>query len=155
MIRVEKSGIIERPIEEVFAYVGDQTNTPQWQAGLVEVRRTTEGPIGVGTKHTFVRTFMGRRMEADNEYIAFEPNRRIAFKTTSGPVRVEASYVFEAVPEGTRVTSTVEMDASGFLSLAEPLIAAGLRREMKAAIPVLKELLENQKVAIASRPATT
>jgi uncharacterized protein YndB with AHSA1/START domain len=155
MIRVEKSGIIQRPIEEVFAYIGDQTNTPHWQAGLVEVRRTTKGPIGVGTKHTFVRTFMGRRMEADNEYIAFEPNRRIAFKTTSGPVRVEASYVFEAVPEGTRVTSTVEMDASGFLSLAEPLIAAGLRREMKAAIPVLKELLENQKVAIASRPATT
>jgi uncharacterized protein YndB with AHSA1/START domain len=155
MIRVEKSGIIQRPIEEVFAYIGDQTNTPHWQAGLVEVRRTTKGPIGVGTKHTFVRTFMGRRMEADSEYIAFEPNRRIAFKTTSGPVRVEASYVFEAVPEGTRVTSTVEMDASGFLSLAEPLIAAGLRREMKAAIPVLKELLENQKVAIASRPATT
>ena len=155
MIRVEKSGIIERPIEEVFAYIGDQTNTPQWQAGLVEVRRTTEGPIGVGTKHTFVRTFMRRRMEADNEYIAFEPNRRIAFKTTSGPVRVEASYVFEGVAEGTRVTSTVEMDASGFLSLAEPLIAAGLRREMKAAIPLLKDVLENQKVAIASRPATT
>ena len=155
MIRVEKSGIIERPVEEVFAYIGDQTNTPQWQAGLVEVRRTTEGPIGVGTKHTFVRTFMGRRMEADNEYIAFEPNRRIAFKTTSGPVRVEASYVFEAVPEGTMVTSTVEMDASGFLSLAEPLIAAGLRREMKAAIPVLKDLLENQKAALAPRPATT
>ena len=154
MIRVEKSGIIERPIEEVFAYIGDQTNTPQWQAGLVEVRRTTEGPIGVGTKHTFVRTFMRRRMEADNEYIAFEPNRRIAFKTTSGPVRVEASYVFEGVAEGTRVTSTVEMDASGFLSLAEPLIAAGLRREMNAAIPVLKDLLENQKVAFAPRPAT-
>ena len=154
MIRVEKSGIIERPIEEVFAYIGDQTNTPQWQAGLVEVRRTTEGPIGVGTKHTFVRMFMGRRMEADNEYIAFEPNRRIAFKTTSGPVRVEASYVFEAVRRGHKVTSTVEMDASGFLSLAEPLIAAGLRREMKAAIPVLKDLLENQKVAIAPRPAT-
>ena len=154
MIRVEKSGIIERPVEEVFAYIGDQTNTPQWQAGLVEVRRTTEGPIGVGTKHTFVRTFMGRRMEADNEYVAFEPNRRIAFKTTSGPVRVEASYVFEAVPAGTKVTSTVEMDASGFLSLAEPLIAAGLRREMKAAIPVLKDLLENQKVAMVVRPAT-
>lgn len=154
MIRVEESGIIERSVEEVFAYIGDQTNAPAWQSGVVEVRRTTEGPIGVGTKHTFVRMFMRRRLEADNEYITFEPNRRIAFKTTSGPVRVEASYVFEAVVEGTRVTSTVEMDASGFLSLAEPLIAAGLRREMKAATRVLKDLLENQKVAIAPRPAT-
>jgi hypothetical protein len=46
------------------------------------------------------------------------------------------------------------MDASGFLSLAEPLIAAGLRREMKAASRVLKDLLERPNVAIAPRPAT-
>jgi uncharacterized protein YndB with AHSA1/START domain len=154
MIRAEWNAIIDRPIEEVFAYVGDQTNTPAWQAGLVEVRRTTDGPIGVGTRHTFVRTFMRRRMEADNEYVAFEPNERIAFKTTSGPVRLEASYVFEPVGEGTRVTSRVEMDASGFMSLAEPLIAAGLRREMKAASRALKDLLESRKVSIAPRPAT-
>jgi uncharacterized protein YndB with AHSA1/START domain len=154
MIRVEKSGVIERPVEEVFAYIADQTNAPAWQSGLVEVRRTTEGPIGVGTKHTLARMFMGRRMEADNEYVAYEPNRRIAFKVTSGPMRAEASYLFEAVPEGTKVTSTIEMDTSGFMSLAEPLIAASLRREVKAAIPVLKDLLENQRVAIVPRPAT-
>lgn len=34
------------------------------------------------------------------------------------------------------------MDASGFLSLAEPLIAVGLRREMDAAFRELKKLLE-------------
>jgi uncharacterized protein YndB with AHSA1/START domain len=154
MIRAEQSGIIDRPIEEVFAFIGDQTNTPQWQAGLVEVRRTTEGPIGVGTKHTFVRTFMRRRLEADNEYVAYEPNKLITFKTTTGPVRLLASYLFEAVAGGTRVTSRVEMDASGFMSLAEPLIAAGLKREMKAASRLLKDLLENQARAIASQPAT-
>jgi uncharacterized protein YndB with AHSA1/START domain len=154
MIRAEWSGIVDRPIEEVFAYVGDQTNTPAWQSGLVEVRRTTDGPIGVGTKHTFVRRFMRRRLEAENEYVAYEPNKRIAFKTTSGPVRLEASYAFETVGQGTRITSRVEMDASGFLSLAEPLIAAGLRREMKAASRVLKDLLESPNVAIAPRPAT-
>ena len=152
MIRAEWSGIVE--IGEVFAYVGDQTNTPAWQAGLVEVRRTTEDPIGVGTKHTFVRSFMRRRLEADNEYIVYEPNKRIAFKTTSGPVRMEASYDFESVGDGTRVTSLVQMDASGFMSLAEPLIAAGLRREMKAASRALKDLLERPTVEMAARPAT-
>jgi uncharacterized protein YndB with AHSA1/START domain len=154
MIKAEQNSIIDRPIEEVFAYVGDQTNTPAWQSGLVEVRRTTEGPIGVGTKHTFVRTFMGRRMEADNEYVAYEPNKLITFRTTSGPVRLEASYLFEAVAPGTRLTSRIEMDASGFMSLAEPLIAAGLRREMKTGFRVLKSLLEDRTIAIASRPAT-
>jgi uncharacterized protein YndB with AHSA1/START domain len=154
MIRAEQSGIVDRPIEEVFAFIGDQTNTPQWQAGLLDVRRTTEGPIGVGTKHTFVRRFMGRRLEADNEYVAYEPNKLITFKTTTGPVRLLASYFFEAIDEGTRVTSRVEMDASGFMSLAEPLIAAGLKREMKAATRALKDLLENDAPAIASQAAT-
>jgi uncharacterized protein YndB with AHSA1/START domain len=149
MIRAALSAVIDRPIQDVFAYVGDQTNTPRWQAGLVEVRRTSLGPIGVGTTHTLVRSFMGRRMEADNEYVAYEPNKRIAFRTTSGPVRLEASYLFEQTPEGTRLTSAIEMDASGLMGLAEPLIAVGLRREMKAAFRVLKDVLETPKLATA------
>jgi uncharacterized protein YndB with AHSA1/START domain len=154
MIRAELTAVIDRPIEDVFAFVGDQTNTPRWQSGLLEVRRTSDGPIGVGTTHTLVRTFMRRRMEADNEYVAYEPNKRIAFRTTSGPVRLEASYLFEPAAAGTRLTSRIEMDASGLVSLAEPLIAAGLKREMKAAFRVLKGLLEDRTFAIATRPAT-
>jgi uncharacterized protein YndB with AHSA1/START domain len=154
VIRAEHSRIIDRPIEDVFAFVGDQTNTPRWQAGLVEVRRTSDGPIGIGTTHTLVRTFMRRRMEADNEYLAYVPNELITFRTTTGPVRMEASYVFESTADGTRLTSRIEMDASGLMNLAEPLIAAGLRREMKAAFQVLKDLLENRAFVVSPRPVT-
>lgn len=50
MITVEKSIVIGRSAEDVFAYVSDQTNAPRWQRGVLEVRRVTEGPIGVGTR---------------------------------------------------------------------------------------------------------
>jgi len=154
MITAEQSAIIDRPIEDVFAFIGDQTNAPQWQAGLLEVRRTTGGPIGVGTKHTLARTFMRRKLEADNEYVAYEPNQLITFRSTSGPVRFVASYLFDVVPGGTRLTSRIEMDASGFTSLAGPLVAVGLKREMKAALRELKNLLEDPALEIASHPAT-
>lgn len=62
MITVEKSIDIGCAADDVFAYVSDQTNAPHWQRGLREVRRTTEGPIGLGTRHTVVRTFMGRTL---------------------------------------------------------------------------------------------
>ncbi len=143
MITAERTVVIDRPIEEVFAYVTDQTNTPDWQPGLVEVQRTTAGPIGVGTKHRFVRNFMGRRMEADNEYVAYEPGRLVTFRTTSGPPLV-ASYLFDVEPSGTRLTSRVELDGGGLFGLLEPVIGAGLRREMKAALPALKTLLESR-----------
>lgn len=149
MITAEKSIVINRPIEDVFAYVGDQTNAPQWQSGVVEVRRLTDGPPGMGTRHTFVRTFMGRRLEANNEYVAYEPGKTITFRTTSGPVPLVASYFFEAMATGTRLTSKIEMQAAGFMRLAEPLIARGLKREMDAAFVALKQLLE-KPVAVLS-----
>jgi uncharacterized membrane protein len=148
VINAEKSIVINRPVEEVFAFVGDQRNTPQWQSGLVEVKRLTDGPPGIGTKHAFVRSFMGRKMEASNEYIAYEPGRIITFKTISGPVPLEASYLFEPVAGGTHLTSRIAMNAKGLVSLAEPLIARSLKREMDAAFVALKDLLERRAVAI-------
>ena len=50
MIKVEKSTIVHRPSDEVFAFVADQTNAARWQSGIVEVRRITDGPPGVGSR---------------------------------------------------------------------------------------------------------
>ncbi len=75
MIKVEDSIVIKRPVEEVFAFVADQRNAPQWQQGLLEVRRITDGPPGIGTRHTVVRKFMGRRLETDQRVCGVEPNR--------------------------------------------------------------------------------
>jgi hypothetical protein len=139
----EQSIVIDCPIGDVFAFVADQRNTPQWQAGLVEVQRLTDGPSGVGTRHAFIRKFLGRRMVGRNEFIAYETNRRVTFRTTSGPP-LEASYLFEPVGEGTRLTSRVQFQSSGLGRLLEPVMAAGLRREMKSAFPALKALLEDR-----------
>jgi uncharacterized protein YndB with AHSA1/START domain len=144
MIVVEKSIVIGRSVEDVFAYVSDQTNAPRWQVGLLEVRRTTDSPLGVGTRHTFVRRFLGRRMEGSNEYTRWEPNRLVAFEATSGAVGIEASYLTEPIgPDETRLTSRLEMRAPGLLRLAEPLMSTTLRRDVPANLATLKRLLES------------
>ena len=146
MITIEKSTIVHRPTDEVFAFVADQTNAALWQSGIVEVRRLTDGPPGVGSRHTFTRTLMGRRMTGENEYVAFEPGKRVAFRTTSGP-RLLASYAVTAIPEGSRLTATMEVDFSGIMSVAEPLVARALSRDVVGNLARLKSILE-------SRPAT-
>lgn len=143
MIREEESIVIRRPIEEVFAFVADQTKAPQWQSGLLEVRRTTNGPLGIGTKHTAVRKFMGRRLEATNEYVVFEPNKEVTFKGTAGSSDFQHSYLTESTKEGTKLTSRMVMQSKGLLGLAEPLIASSLKREFVANLGDLKDLLES------------
>jgi hypothetical protein len=78
-----------------------------------------------------------------NEYVAFERDKLVTFKTISGPP-LEASYFFEPAGPGTRLTSRVQLQGSGLFGLIEPVVAAGLRREMKAALPALKTLLESR-----------
>jgi len=56
--------VIERPVEEVFAVVQDVTKTPLREPGLLEVRRTSEGPLGVGARMIYVGTFLGQRYES-------------------------------------------------------------------------------------------
>jgi uncharacterized membrane protein len=142
MIKAERSIEIGCPIDEVFAYIADQRNALQWQSGVVEITRLTDGPPRVGTRHSFVRKFVGRRMEATNEYTVYEPLKRIGFKTTSGSVPVEASYLFESTGGGTKLTSLIELGPGGFPGLLEPLIARSLRRELKGNFAELKRRLE-------------
>src|SRR4029453_1091140 len=142
MIVGEKSIVIGRSVEDVFAYVSDQTNGPRWQVGLLEVRRTTDSPLGVGTRHTFVRRFLGRRMEGSHEYTRWGQKRLVPSEATSGGVAIEASYPAEPVgPDETRLTTRLEMRAPGLLRLAEPLMSTTLRRDVPANVATLKRLL--------------
>ena len=147
MIKVEESIVVHRPIEEVFSFVADQTNAPRWQSGLLEVQRTTDGPLGIGTKHTAVRKFMGRRLEAANEYVVYEPNREVTFTGTAGSSDFQHSYLTESTAEGTRLTSRMLMRSKGLFGIAEPLVASNLKREFAANLGELKGLLESGVVA--------
>ena len=132
MVTVETSIAIDRPAEDVFAFVSDHTNAPRWQRGLLEVRRANDSPIGVGTRHTFVRTFMGRRLEASNEFTRYEPSRLVAFNATSNWLPGQGSYVVEPTGRASaRLIARVELRPSGLFRLAGSLMAAALRRESR------------------------
>ena len=134
---------ISRPTRDVFAYVSNQLNAPEWQQGLEEVRRTTAGPIGVGTRHTFLRRVGRRRVTGENEYIEFEPDRRVVFTFTSEDLAGRGWY--EVSPTGvdqTRLDSGVEIRLHGLARLASPLIAMSIRREDSEDSARLKEILE-------------
>jgi uncharacterized membrane protein len=47
-MRVEESVEINRPLQEVFNYVSDVGNYPEWMAHVLEVRKDTPGPTAAG-----------------------------------------------------------------------------------------------------------
>ena len=144
MIKVEHSVVIDRPVEEVFAFVAAMENEPQWQSGVDEVHSTSEGPMGVGSTWFEVMRILGRRIETHYVVTEYEPNRKLSMKSTSGPVSMEGSMTFESAGGGTRMDITGQGDAKGFFKLAEPVLGRIINRQFEADLGNLKDLLEAQ-----------
>ena len=122
---------IERTPHDVFDIVAihSRENHPRWEAEVVEIRPSTTGPVGLGSRSVMVREERGRRIETEYEVTAFEEDRLIAFHHTTGPMGFDLR--FELAPEGDRATSftvDVRMTPRGLLRLATPLLAIELPR---------------------------
>jgi uncharacterized protein YndB with AHSA1/START domain len=75
VIRIETIVQIDRPAEEVFAYISNFENNPKWQSGQIEARITSEGPLRVGSTYDQVAKFLGRRIVSTFEVVEYEPGR--------------------------------------------------------------------------------
>jgi uncharacterized membrane protein len=144
MTKLESSVVINRPLEEVFAFATDIEKLPQWMAELVEAKQTSEGPLGVGTTVSAVAKPLGRRAESTQVVVEYQPNRKFAFKSTSGPVASEDETTFESVAGGTKLTRVTEAEMVGFFKLAEPLVVRMMQRQFDTNYATLKDLLEAQ-----------
>ena len=135
---------ISRPVAEVFAFVADQTNAPQWQGGLHAVSRLTDGPVGVGTEHEFVRRFAGRKLATRNRFVSFEKGRYVAFEIPAGWLTGQASYMTEPIPNGTLLTSRMQLQPRGAAALLAPMLGRLLARDSRRDEARLKRLLEHE-----------
>ncbi|HEX6700525.1 MAG TPA: SRPBCC family protein [Gaiellaceae bacterium] len=147
MTKIERSIVIERPVEEVWDFVHDPAKDALWQTTLAESEKLTHGPMRVGTRVREVRHFLGVRIELAWEVTEYEPNVRSAIRGISGPIPLTGGYRFEPVEAGTRFTVSGELDAHGLFKLAEPVFARITRRELEANLGHLKDLLETEKTA--------
>lgn len=146
MVTIEFNLVINRPVEEVFAFVSNSENLPRWRSTVLEVKKTSTGPIGVGGTFRGRFTFLGRQFDGNLEVTAHEPNQVYVSKMAEGPFPIETRYTFEPVENGTHVTFVVEGAPGGFFKLAEPLVVSMARRSYNTDLQNLKEMLEAQAV---------
>jgi len=142
MISVECSTIINRPVEEVFDFLSNMENNLKWRASQIEVRKTSAGPIGVGTTYRLVNSLLGRRVELEAEVTEYLPNRKYTSIDKSGTLPLRAQRIFEPVEGGTRVTVLLKAEPGGLFKLADPLLARLVQRRIASDLANAKDLIE-------------
>ena len=86
MPRLQRDIVIGARPEAVFAFLSQPERLPEWTPGVLSVKRTSSGPVGVGsTTETVVEAF-GVRQTLLGRCTAFEVPRRLVVEniTASG-----------------------------------------------------------------------
>jgi uncharacterized protein YndB with AHSA1/START domain len=141
MDKIVVSTLIRKPVKQVFDFISTPENGGRWQAGASETRRTSQGPMGLGSTFQSASQDRDGPIENNFEVTAFKPERKFAFKSVS--TQMSTSYIFDAVEAGTRLTATTQPpDPVGFLKIASPFLARQFKRRFVGDIARMKNLLE-------------
>jgi uncharacterized protein YndB with AHSA1/START domain len=141
MSSFETSILINRPIEEVFAFVTDLDTWSEWQADLVEVKKTTPGPLAAGSTYTMVIMIRGRQQEVKYTVTEFEANSKIT-ASSPGTFTLENQTIFIKVDQETRIRQLTKISSDGLYKIFGPLAVWRFKKQAESSYETLKELLE-------------
>ena len=158
MGRLQREIVIGAPPEAVFAYLAQPERLPEWTPGVISVKQTSTGPVGVGTTTEALVEAFGVRQTLLGRCTVFEPPRRLVVENvtargiTVGGVsigQVSTTSASELLPEGTgtRLRASLEYTLSaGFLTgLAEKVAGPQMQADFDRSLQNLKHLLENRQ----------
>jgi len=128
MIEINEEIVVEKPVEEVFAFVSDPANTPRYQPDIVASRIETPGPVRLGTRFNETMKMGPWKMDSSCEVVAFERPRNVTFAATGRTLHYRCQFLFEPVPQGTRIRIAGVARLQGWWRLMEPMMRAGMRK---------------------------
>jgi len=138
--------IINRPIQEVFEFITNQSNAKLWKPFVTESRQITDGQIGAGTQFVEGIDVWNRHFAGIVEILEYQPPHRFVYKTREEPYPFSfvAQMSFEETPSGTIVHGNVEFQGHGwFWNQFTPLIRLIFKSQEKKSFHHLKQVIEN------------
>jgi uncharacterized membrane protein len=134
--------LIERPRDEVFAFLADPENDLQWRSGVLDLKHVSGS--GVGARYAQgVKGPGGRRISADIEITELIPGESMSFQTLTGPVRPRGRYVLAATNGATRVRFELDADVKGLKRLMAPMVQKTMNNEV-GQLDGLKRVIEQR-----------
>src|SRR5688572_17233895 len=133
--RFEATTVIDRPIEEVFAFLADGGNDPKFSPRVQEITKTTDGPTGVGTVYASTVKDAGMTTKREFEITEFQAPTRIrwAERSKNTVTAPEGGYDFAPEGDATRVTVYNVLQGNGLLGrLVGPLALRAARKDADA-----------------------
>jgi carbon monoxide dehydrogenase subunit G len=132
-VRAELTIEIARTPEDVFAYLSDVSNLPEWQTGVKSAKQHED-------RIEESRSIFGKELNTTLEIVDHEAPRLFTLRALDGPVPFTVRHELEPADGGTRLTVTAEGEVPSF---AAGLLARGAEKQFRKDFERLKRILES------------
>jgi len=141
--RLESVIQINRPSEDIFAFLNAPENHPKFVPGMLEFKKTSPGPMGqIGATVRGVRRILGRNIELPYEITEYQRGIKLAMKGAMGPILFKDGYVLESMGPNTRVKFWLEFTLTGLMNVARPFLDLVGKAHAHETLTNLKRALE-------------
>jgi uncharacterized membrane protein len=106
MAKIDTEVWINAPIDEVFSYISDPRNLPEFWPSLIEINDVQSLPNG-GYSLRWIYKMAGVRFEGKAEYTQIVPNRFFVVETKGG-IDSTIAWTARSWENKTKVTFTIE-----------------------------------------------
>ena len=146
MLQIEMTTLISRPVQEVWDFFIDLTNSPQWTRSGSELRQTSPGTLGPGATIESVRPIFGREIRSQAIVVTrYEPLRLLSYDAAVPLIgHAPGAFTFERVEGGTRLSRSGELNLGRVERLLGPILARVLRSGWGTELSNLKRLTEGR-----------
>ena len=143
-VRIEKTITIARPVEEVWGFVVDARNDPQWCEKVVSVQQLAGDGPGRDARYRVMhrpRPFKPA-VALTMDVVEFDPPHRLRWREEDADAVFDVLYELEPIAPGTRIKQVDDIDwkiGKAALPIARLMVSRDIGRQFRS----LKRLLES------------
>jgi uncharacterized protein YndB with AHSA1/START domain len=139
-LHIQVTRDINRPIAKVFHFFAAEhhLNHPRWDPDI-ELWKTTDGPIGVGTVLKRRNSRSGTPVDGTMEIVEYEKDKSFGVVIHDGPMEIRSRAVF-AAPSSDRTVITLDIDIPGMDESMKDFLLSRLERSDHN----MKQLMESE-----------
>ncbi len=142
MPKLKETVIVDRPIDEAFAYTAQFDNIRDWDPGVAAATARSTEPVGVGSIFDLDFKMAGRIVPLVYTVVTYDEPNQIVLEAKGGPLFAIDTISFRDVGEGrTEVTYEADLQFSGLLGLATPFMGGRLKKIGQEAVEGLAKAL--------------
>ena len=140
MPKFENQVLIDRPVFDVFKYVGDFKNDTNWR-NVRGVGITSGDPIHTGSMVAMTRPLLGRKGFVNGDVTEYDRNKKIELKGSFWGFPFVHTIIFEHLGQQTNIKETLNISTRWMIWFGF-FFNMTLNRTLKHELEQLKQLLD-------------